>query len=79
MSFPASEIFDRLQLWATRFPDRLAHHAASAGSTPTTHLTYRELLSRSRAVAGYLRTHWSHSYAPVVVLGHKEPEMLAGF
>ena len=79
MSLPASEIFDRLQLWATRFPDRLAHRTASVGSTPTTGLTYRELLSRSRAVAGYLRARLPDSHAPVVVLGHKEPEMLAGF
>ena len=79
MPFPASEIFDRLRLWAARFPDRLAHRAASAGSTPTTSLTYRELLSRSRAVAGYLRTRLPDGRTPVVVLGHKEPEMLAGF
>ena len=79
MPFPASEIFDRLQLWATRYPDRPAHITASAGSTSTIWLTYRELLSRSRAVAGYLRTRLPEGHAPVIVLGHKEPEMLAGF
>ena len=79
MPSPASEIFDRLQIWTTRFPDRPAHITASAGSTSTTCLTYRELLSRARAVAGYLRTHLPEGHAPIIVLGHKEPEMIAGF
>lgn len=79
MPFPASEIFDQLQLWAARYPERRAHVVASAGRTSTIQLTYRELLSRSRAVAGYLRTNLPGDHSPVIVLGHKEPEMLAGF
>lgn len=79
MSFPATEIFDRLQAWANRFPDRPAHVAASAGRTATTALTYRQLLAQTRAVAAHLRRQLPDDGSPVIVLGHKEPEMLAGF
>ena len=79
MASPATEIFARLHSWAERFPDRSAHVVASAGETPNLRWTYGELLARARAVAGYLRSRLPDDASPVVVLGHKEPEMLAGF
>ena len=79
MPFPATEIFDRLQTWANHFPERPAHVTASIGRTGTTQLTYRQLLGRTRAVAGYLRARFPDDDSPVIVFGHKEPEMLAGF
>ncbi len=74
-----NRLFERLQTWAERFPDRPAHRAASAGTTATTTLTYPELLTRARAVAAHLRARLPDDGSPVLVVGHKEPEMLAGF
>ncbi len=74
-----SQLFERLACWEGRFPDRVAHQTASAGRTPTLRLTYRELLARARAVAAHVRATLPPDGSPVVVLGHKEPEMLAGF
>ena len=74
-----SQLFDRLARWEERFPDRVAHRTASPGRTPTLQLTYRELLARARAVAAHVRATVPPDASPVVVLGHKEPEMLAGF
>ena len=79
MPSPATHIFERLQRWADRFPDRPAHVTASVGGTPTEAFTYRELLARVRAVAAHLRARVPADKSPVIVLGHKEPEMLAGF
>ena len=79
MPFPATEILERLQTWAVRFPDRPAYITASAGETSTLRLTYQELVSRARAVTGFIRSKLPDDHSPVIVLGHKEPEMLAGF
>lgn len=75
----ATQLFERLHAWAERFPQRPAHRTASAGATATLELTCAQLLTRSRAVAAYLRANFPADGAPVVVLGHKEPEILAGF
>lgn len=79
MPFPATEIFQRLQTWAACDGDRPAHITASTGGTATIQLTYRELLARTRAVTAYILQQAPGGHAPIVVLGHKEPEMLAGF
>ena len=79
MLFPATHLFERLQRWTEQFPDRPAHVTASAGSTPTLSLTYRQLLGQVRAVAAHLRERLPDDASPVIILGHKEPEMLAGF
>ncbi len=79
MLYPATQLFERLEHWADRFPDRLAHVAASSGLTDTLAFTYRELLTRARAVAAHLSCCLPDDGSPVIVLGHKEPEMLAGF
>ena len=74
-----NRLFERLQSWAERFPDRPAHRVASAGTTATTALTYAGLLIHARAVAAHLRARLPDDGSPVLVVGHKEPEMLAGF
>ncbi len=74
-----SQLFERLEQWAERFPDRVAHRTASSGRTTTSALTYRELLTRARAVTAHLRDKLPDDASPVIVLGHKEPEMIAGF
>ncbi len=79
MPLPATHLFERLQSWADQFPDRPAHVAASVGTTATLGFTYRELLVRTRAVAASLCRRVPDDGSPVIVLGHKEPEMLAGF
>ena len=79
MTPPATHLFERLRRWADRFPDRPAHLTASPGQTPTLALTYGQLLARARAVSAHVRATLPDDGSPVIVLGHKEPEMLAGF
>ena len=79
MSAPATGLFERLHTWAARFPDRPAHVTAATGTTSTRRFTYRQLLARARAVAAHVRRTLPDDGLPVIVLGHKEPEMLAGF
>ena len=74
-----SQLFERLARWERQFPERVAHRCASPGRTATLSLTYRELLTRARAVTAHLRKQLLDDASPVVVLGHKEPEMLAAF
>ena len=75
----ATQIFDRLERWARDYPDRPAHRVASPGSTDTASLSYRELYTRMGALSRHLRTVLPDDRSPVVVVGHKEPEMLVGF
>jgi D-alanine--poly(phosphoribitol) ligase subunit 1 len=66
-------LVDRIERWAQVVPDRLAH--VSGGRT----LTYADLSRRSDALAAQLGRLLPADKSPVVVLGHKEPEMLIGF
>ena len=66
-------LVDRIERRAQSAGDRLAH--VSGGRT----LTYRELVRRSDALAARLAELLPRDTSPVVVLGHKEPEMLIGF
>ena len=66
-------LVDRIERWTQAAPDRLAH--VSGGRT----LTYRELSRRSDALAARLGELLPRDTSPVVILGHKEPEMLIGF
>ena len=75
----ASQLFERLERWADLYPDRPAHVTASTFRTSTKALTYRELLARTRAVTRHLRERLPDDGSPVIVLGHKAPEMIAGF
>ncbi len=72
------ELFANLARWAREQPDRPAHIGVSAAGTRQT-LTYRDLLDRAERLAAHLRAELPPDGAPVVVLGHKEPEMLVGF
>src|SRR5207249_4153661 len=56
-----------------RAPDRVAHR--SEGRT----LTYAELRHYSNALAASLERILPDDRSPIVVVGHKEPEMLVGF
>lgn len=66
------EIIERIDRWGRTTPDRPAH--ISGGRT----LTYGELCRRSDALAAHLAGTLPEK-APVVVLGHKEPELLIAY
>ena len=66
------EIIERIDHWGRMTPDRDAHN--SGGRT----LTYGELCRRSDALAARLAGSLPEK-APVVVLGHKEPELLIAY
>jgi D-alanine--poly(phosphoribitol) ligase subunit 1 len=66
-------LLDRIHHWGRTAPDRLAH-ASRCGR-----LTYGELLRRSDALASHLARTLPDDRSPVVVHGHKEPEMLIAF
>jgi D-alanine--poly(phosphoribitol) ligase subunit 1 len=67
------DIVALIDRWGTSAPNRAAH--ISAGRT----LTYGELVQSSDALASDLLKTLPQDRSPVVVLGHKEPEMLIGF
>jgi D-alanine--poly(phosphoribitol) ligase subunit 1 len=66
------KIIERIDQWGETAPDRLAF--ISGGRT----LTYGELRQRSDALAAYLARSLAEK-APVVVLGHKEPELIIAY
>src|SRR4051794_28175965 len=66
-------LLDRIDQWARLAPDRTAH---SSGNTI---LTWRELIERANAFAAWLDCELGENRAPIVVRGHKEPEMLVAF
>jgi D-alanine--poly(phosphoribitol) ligase subunit 1 len=66
-------LLERIDAWARRRPDRLAFRS-TAGQ-----LTYAELIQRSAATAAFIWHELHHDGSPVVVYGHKEPEMLVAF
>src|ERR1700694_4184116 len=69
----AMHLVDRVERWAQAAPDRLAH--VTGGRS----LTYGELSRRSDTLAAQLGRLLPPDRSPVVILGHKEPEMLIGF
>jgi D-alanine--poly(phosphoribitol) ligase subunit 1 len=66
------EVIERIDRWGRTTPERPAH--MSGGRT----LTYGELCQRSDALAAHLARSLPEK-APVVVLGHKEPELLIAY
>jgi D-alanine--poly(phosphoribitol) ligase subunit 1 len=66
-------IIERIHHWTTTIPHRPAH--VSGGRT----LTYGELWQRSGALVAELLAAQPGDRTPVVVRGHKEPEMLVAF
>jgi D-alanine--poly(phosphoribitol) ligase subunit 1 len=71
-------LFGRLLEWARSTPARAAHVTTAADGSPIA-TTYPELLTRACAVARHLRRELGADPAPVLVRGHKESAMLAGF
>ncbi len=67
------DLLERIDTWRGRAPERVAHRG------PNGRLTYAELAHGSDAVAAYVQCTTPDDHSPVVVLGHKEPEMLLGF
>jgi D-alanine--poly(phosphoribitol) ligase subunit 1 len=67
------DIIERIDRTGQDYPDKVAH----LGDDRT--LTYGELSKKSDAIARYLAESFPGDYSPVVVAGHKEPEMLVGF
>ena len=72
------ELFANLERWSRELPDRPAHVGVNAHGARET-LTYRDLLARAERLAAHLRAELPPDRSPLVVLGHKEPEMLVGF
>ena len=66
-------LIERIDHWAVVSPDAIAH--ISDGRT----LTYGELCKRSDALARYLTERFGDDRRPIVVLGHREPELLIAF
>lgn len=66
-------LIDRIDRWGRETPDRVAH--VSGDRT----LTYRDLCTRSDALAAWIENQLGDNRGPVAVLGHKEPEMLIAF
>jgi D-alanine--poly(phosphoribitol) ligase subunit 1 len=64
---------ERFDHWTRTAPDRLVHVSRHG------RVTYGELARRADAVAVHLRQAPGDPRAPVAVVGHKEPEMLAAF
>ena len=68
-----SGVIDRIDRWGQIAPDRLAHVSGNRS------LTYGEMMRQANIVASYLAEALPDKSAPVIVLGHKEPEMLIAF
>jgi D-alanine--poly(phosphoribitol) ligase subunit 1 len=66
-------LVERIDHWAVVSPEAIAH--VSDDRT----LTYGELRRRSDALACYLTERFGDDRGPIVVLGHREPEMLIAF
>jgi D-alanine--poly(phosphoribitol) ligase subunit 1 len=67
------DIIERIDRAGQDNPDKIAHLGADRT------LTYGDLSKKSDAIARYLAETFPGDYSPVVVTGHKEPEMLVGF
>jgi D-alanine--poly(phosphoribitol) ligase subunit 1 len=66
-------LLDRIAHWVHATPNRPAHRSGSRV------LTYSELGARSDALAAWIQSELGDDRSPIVVRGHKEPEMLIAF
>lgn len=69
-----SGLLDRIRAVAVDYAERTAHIGSEGRS-----ISYRELWGRACALAEKIKEQTLGKSGPVVVRGHKEPEMLAGF
>jgi D-alanine--poly(phosphoribitol) ligase subunit 1 len=67
------DLLKRIDHWSQADPDRVAF--ISGGRQ----LAYRELKRRSDALAAHLARTLEGDRSPIIIYGHKEPEMLIGF
>src|SRR5260370_24967717 len=67
------DLLERIDAWGQCAPDRVAHRS------PDRQLTYSELVRGSDAVAAHVQRTLPDDGSPVIVRGHKEPEMLLAF
>jgi D-alanine--poly(phosphoribitol) ligase subunit 1 len=67
------DVVQRIDAWARLNPQRLAH------ISPSGQLTYADLRRGSDAVAAFIRRALPDDRSPLLVAGHKEPEMLLAF
>lgn len=67
------DLLTRIDAWGRSVPDRLAHRSDDAT------LTWGDLVCRSDALAGAIARLHLREGSPVMLRGHKEPEMLIGF
>jgi D-alanine--poly(phosphoribitol) ligase subunit 1 len=66
------DVLERIDAVCRRIPGRVAHRSEDRA------LTYAELRRRSDALAASIARRLSGEPLPIVVVGHKEPEMLIG-
>ncbi|MBV8720013.1 MAG: AMP-binding protein, partial [Chloroflexi bacterium] len=67
------DLLSCIDSWSQRAPERVAH------VSPSGRLSYGELGRGSAAVAAVVQDALPDDRSPVVVIGHKEPEMLIAF
>lgn len=67
------DLLEQIDTWRRRAPDRIAHRS------PDGRLTYAELAQGSDWVAECIARSLPDDKSPVVIVGHKEPQMLLGF
>jgi D-alanine--poly(phosphoribitol) ligase subunit 1 len=67
------DLLERIDHWGSVAPRRLTHISVDR------RLTYGELVRRSDVLADRLAATLPDEHCPVVVLGHKEPELLIAF
>src|SRR5512142_664744 len=70
---PPLDLISRIDGWATRAPNRVAH--CTGGRI----ITYAELVRQSDALAKHLAAQLPSEHSPVAIRGHKESELLVGF
>src|SRR5712691_1712224 len=66
------DVLARIDRWGREAPDRLAFDGSGR-------LTYGELRDAAWRLAARLRTHADDDATPIVVPGHKEPELIVAF
>jgi D-alanine--poly(phosphoribitol) ligase subunit 1 len=67
------DILERISHWARVAPGHPAHKSAGRS------LSYGELARRSDSLAAYIRHSLPDDQSPIVIVGHKEPELLIAF
>ena len=76
-----SQLFERLERWekAISRSHRSSHGLAGPHADLVVDLSWHSLREGARRSLAHVREQLPNDASPVVVLGHKEPEMLAGF